>query len=92
MVGDLTNAIFAADAKGDVNTFRQNLQVEYVNRLAAMITGESRLRYDYVARSAAVANLRGIQAQVSRPVGNAEARAHRAHLKLVADRALAVPG
>ncbi|HET9294315.1 MAG TPA: zinc-dependent metalloprotease [Gemmatimonadales bacterium] len=92
MVGDLTDAIFAADARGDVNTFRQNLQVEYVNRLAAMITGESRLRYDYVARSAAVANLRSIQAQVARPAGNAETRAHRAHLKLVADRALAVPG
>jgi Met-zincin/Domain of unknown function (DUF5117) len=90
MVGDLTDAIFAADAKGNVNTFRQNLQVEYVNRLAAMITGESRLRYDYVARSAAVANLRSIQAQAARPVGNTETRAHRAHLKLVADRALAV--
>ncbi|HEX2723862.1 MAG TPA: zinc-dependent metalloprotease, partial [Gemmatimonadaceae bacterium] len=33
VMADLTAAIFDADARGNVNTFRQNLQLEYVNRL-----------------------------------------------------------
>ena len=44
VMSDLTSAIFDADASGNVNTFRQNLQMEYVNRLVAIITPPGRLR------------------------------------------------
>ncbi len=37
MLADLTDAVFAADAKTSVNSRRQNLQQEYVQRLAAMV-------------------------------------------------------
>jgi len=37
MLGALTDAVFAADAKTSVNSRRQNLQQEYVQRLAAQV-------------------------------------------------------
>lgn len=88
MMGDLTDAVFAADARGNVNTFRQNLQVEYVTEVAAMIEGPTAKNYDYVAKSAAVATLKKVQAQVATPSGNAETRAHRQHLALLVAQAL----
>ncbi len=37
MLAELTDAIFAADAKTSVNSRRQNLQQEYVQRVAALV-------------------------------------------------------
>jgi len=37
MLTDLTDAVFAADARTSVNSRRQNLQQEYVKRLAALV-------------------------------------------------------
>lgn len=88
MMSDLTDAVFAADAGGNVNTFRQNLQVEYVTQVAAMVKGPMSRNYDYVARSAAVASLKRVQAQVQVPTGDAETRAHRQHLALLVSAAL----
>jgi len=88
MMSDLTDAVFAADARGNVNTFRQNLQLEYVSQVAAMIKGPTAKNYDYVAKSAAVASLKKIQAQAATPTGDAETRAHRQHLSLVVGEAL----
>ena len=88
MMSDLTDAVFAADARGNVNTIRQNLQLEYVNQLAAMLRGPGAATYDHVSKSAAVASLKKIQAQVATPVGDAETRAHRQHVALVVGQAL----
>ncbi len=88
MMSDLTDAIFAADARGNVNTYRQNLQLEYVTELAAMVRGPGAAAYDYVSKSAAVASLKRVQAQVAVPAGDAETRAHRQHLSLVVAQAL----
>ncbi len=88
VMSDLTEAVFSADARGNVNTFRQNLQLEYVARLAGMIKGPGARSYDYVSQSAAVASLKRIQAQVAVPTGNAESRAHREHLALAVAQAL----
>lgn len=41
MLADLTNAVFAADAKSSVNSRRQNLQQEYVKRLSALLLAPS---------------------------------------------------
>jgi hypothetical protein len=88
MMSDLTDAVFAADARGNVNTFRQNLQLEYVTQLAAMLRAPAAATYDFVSKSAAVASLKKIQAQVATPTGDAETRAHRQHLALVVGQAL----
>lgn len=86
MVFDLTNAIFSEDAESNVNTFRQNLQVEYVNRLIA-ITGSD--DHDHVAKSAALYNLQQIDDMISGKRGvNAETAAHTAHISHLIKKAM----
>lgn len=90
VVNDLTDAIFAADAHTNVNTFRQNLQIAYVDRLARMVGEKTRDEYDAIAQSAALANLRRIDGMLAGKRGNAETRAHTAHVRLAIERALEV--
>lgn len=86
VTGDLTDAIFSADADGNVNTFRQNLQIEYVNRLIA-ITGSD--DHDHMAKSAALYNLQQIDDIVSSKRGvNTETAAHSAHIALLIKKAM----
>ncbi len=91
-VAELTAAVFDADRSGAVNTYRQNLQVEYLTRLIRVASGSaggvqqtpqgprSQPNFDYVARSAALASIARIKAIANGPSANAETRAHRAHL------------
>ena len=88
VLSDLTNAIFEADRRSNVNTFRQNLQVEYVNRLADIISDEDNNPYDFVARSTAIANLQRIDQMLTGKAGNAETRAHTAHVRHLIAQAL----
>jgi hypothetical protein len=91
MMGDLSDAIFAADARGDVNSFRQNLQIEYVTRLAGMVTGDGRKAYHAPAQSLALFQLTEIQDLLrKRRGGNTATRAHTQHLLLTIERALSV--
>jgi len=86
VVEDLTEAVFAADARGDVNTFRQNLQTEYINRLIEILDGDS---HDRIAKSAVLYNLQNIRSMMdNRGSANSETRAHTAHIKLAIDKAL----
>lgn len=86
VVGDLTSAIFDADASGDVNTFRQNLQIEYVNGLIAVLGSDE---HDRIAKSSALYNLQNIREMMdSKANVNTESRAHAAHVKLAIDKAL----
>ncbi len=86
---DLTDAIFSEDMPSVVNTYRQNLQLEYVNRLVAMVSGETKAQFDYLSQSVALHNLRQIErAMRSNPgVGN-ETRAHRANILYTIERGL----
>ena len=89
MMSDLTRAIFAADIAGNVNTFRQQLQLEYVNRLAAIVTPAPSATFDYPSKSAALANLQSVRRMLSaRSGGNAETAAHTRHVLFVIDKAL----
>jgi len=89
MFTDLNDAIFAADAKIDVNTFRQNLQVEYVRRLAVMVKGPARDNYDHLSQSMALHSLRLIDALLARKRRvNLETEAHVQNLRLTIERAL----
>jgi len=86
VVEDLTESVFEADARGDVNTFRQNLQVDYTNRLISILDSDS---HDHVAKSAALYNLQNIRSMMDNKGNvNAETRAHTAHLKTAIDKAL----
>lgn len=87
-MGDLTDAVFAADIRTNVNTFRQNLQIEYVSRLASMLR-ENNNPFDHVAKSAALYNLQNIKRMMEgRARGNAETRAHTQHILHLVNAAL----
>lgn len=86
---DLTNAIFSDDMPRSVNTYRQNLQLEYVNRLIAMVSGETKAQFDYLSQSTALHNLRQIEIALKANRGvDAETRAHRANILYTIERGL----
>ncbi len=88
---DLTDAIFAADARSDVEPARQNLQLEYVNRLAAMVKGDKKATYDYPSQSMALHHLEQLRRMLGgKTQGNEETRAHTRHVLHVIDAALDV--
>jgi hypothetical protein len=87
-MADLTSAIFDADARTNVNTFRQNIQMEYVNRLVAIIS-TAKANYDYPSQSAALASLRSIQSKLAGKTGmNAETAAHTRNVLFTIEKAL----
>ncbi len=77
----LNKGIFSADIYGNVNTTRQNLQLEYVNKLVGMVSGKAKSSYTNAARSMALYNLRTINQMVSNSSGNTSSRAHKYHIK-----------
>jgi Met-zincin/Domain of unknown function (DUF5117)/Domain of unknown function (DUF5118) len=79
VLSDLTNAIFEADLKSDVNTARQNLQIEYVNRLVQCF--ENKSSYDHASVSMMKAELKRIEKfETGNVNGNTMTKAHRAHV------------
>lgn len=89
MMDDLTNAIFTADSKSDVTTSRQQVQLEYVNRLLAMVSGASRKTYDYPAQSAALYSLRKIESMIGNARrGSLQTRAHKQNIRYTIRRGL----
>jgi hypothetical protein len=85
MMGDLTDAVFEADARSNVNSMRQNLQMNYVKRLTAMASGG----YDTPSQSMAIYTLNAINALLDRKRGNNVAtQAHTQNLQLTIERAL----
>lgn len=84
---DLTDAIFKADLRSSVNTYRQNLQSMYVKRLTRGLSEKS--RYDMVSQGMIVHELQRIKRSLrnaSNP--NTLTKAHRDHLKWMIDQAL----
>ena len=86
-MSDLNKAVFNADIYGNVNSFRQNLQLAYTNQLISMLTGKSKSRYPNMARSMALYNLKKINA-MSAASGNVASRAHKQHLRTLIDNAV----
>ncbi len=84
---DLNSAIFNADIYGSVNSFRQNLQIEYTNRLVSMLTGKQKDRFTSTSKSMALYNLKKIR-NMSGTTGNIVSRAHKQHLRTLIDNAL----
>jgi hypothetical protein len=93
LLQDLTDAIFAADLRGDVNTFRQNLQLDYVTRLTDIVSGSNRSRYDHPAQSMALYQLRAIERMLrSKRRGNIETVAHTGNVLHMIEQALDARG
>ena len=84
---DLNLAIFKADIYGNVNSFRQNLQIAYTNTLIDMLTGKQSSRYTNNAKSMALYNLKQIRTMAA-PTGNISSKAHKQHLRTLIDNAL----
>lgn len=90
---DLTAAIFDADLSGNVNTFRQNLQMNYVQRLATMVKEDTRGGFDTQSQAAALYQLTTLRKNLGNRRGmDEETRAHSQNLILIIDRALETLG
>ena len=88
MMEDLTDAVFAADMRGDVNTFRQNLQIAYTRQLAEVVANEQG-QYDFLSQSQALAQMRRVERMLeAKRGGSAETRAHTDHLLFLIEKAL----
>ena len=85
MMRDLTDAIFKADVSTNVNSYRQNLQIEYTNRLIDIIKSD---KYSYQTQSNALAQLKSIKSMMAAGAGNAETKAHREHIVFAINKAL----
>lgn len=81
MLADLTDAIFLADIKGDVNSYRQNLQAEYVDRLIFISGLISKSKYNYSAKSVAVYELNRIESLIQNKRGDRSSKIHRFYLQ-----------
>ena len=91
MIDDLTDSIFAADARRTINSYRQNLQMEYVQRLAkvAAQAKSGNGEYHTPAVSMAVYSLDRVRDMIdANRSDDVMARAHIRNLNLVIGRAL----
>jgi hypothetical protein len=89
VMSDLSNDIFAADLKTNVNLFRQNLQTEFIKASASIVSAPA--GYDNASKAAALYTLRKIKTQLGGAVStNEQTKAHRANLAFLIDKALVV--
>ena len=80
MMTDLTQSIFEADKKGNVETIRQNLQIEYVKGLIGASGLKGKSSYDNLTISAAIYQLQQIQDDYVNTRGNLSTKAHRNYI------------
>ena len=85
---DLNSSIFDADINGSVNSFRQNLQIEYTKMLSEILINDKGNKYSNHAKSMALYNLNSILRKVSNSSGNTLTRAHKTHLKTIVGNTL----
>jgi len=84
MTGDLTKAVFDADKIGSVNTYRQNMQIDYTKKLISALNSKS---YDDVAKSSILYNLKEIE-KIAKFGGTGATKAHRMHLEYLIEQSL----
>ena len=87
---DITNAVFAADLKTNVNLYRLNLQTEYVKGLSAIVSAPVS-PYDNASKAAMYNTLRKIKGMLATAISTDEqTKAHRANLSFLIEKALSV--
>lgn len=90
MMSDITNAVFAADLKTNVNLYRLNLQTELVKGLSAIVSAPVS-PYDNASKAAMYNTLRKIKGMLATAISTDEqTRAHRANLLFLIEKALSV--
>jgi hypothetical protein len=90
VINDMTNAVFTADLKTNVNLYRLNLQTEYVKGVAAIVSAPIS-PYDNASKAAMYNTLRKIKGMLATAVSTDEqTKAHRANLVFIIDKALSV--
>jgi len=82
MIGDLTEAIFGGDLKGNPNAFRRNIQTAYLERLVTIVDDPS---YDSTARAAALSGVEKVRSKLGLlDFGlNTETKAHRLQIRRI---------
>ena len=83
---DLNKSIFS-EIDGNIDGFRQNLQIVYTKRLVDIISSDKGKRYKNHAKSLALLNLNEIMESINSN-GNISSRAHKMHLKSIIEKAL----
>ncbi len=83
---DLNKSIFS-EIDGNIDSFRQNLQIVYTKRLVDIISSDKGKRYKNHAKSLALLNLNEIMESINSN-GNISSRAHKMHLKSIIEKAL----
>lgn len=83
---DINNSIFS-DIDGNIDSFRQNLQIVYTKRLIDIISSDKGKSYKNHAKSLALLNLNEIMNSISSK-GDISSRAHKMHLKSIIEKAL----
>jgi len=84
---DLNNVIFKSDIYGNVNSFRQNLQLEYTNMLINILTGKESSKYTNNTKSMVLYNLQAIRTMAA-PSGDMVSKAHKQYLRVLIDNAI----
>ena len=94
MLKTLTDGIFAADLEGDVNSYRQNLQVEYVEMLVAAMSRDAN---GHNIRAALFAQLLDLAEAIKSKIQGSDfaslssaTQAHSRYLEFILRKALAV--
>ena len=86
---DLTTAIYKDDVRGDVNTFRQNLQTEYTQRLINILLPEKTGIYGHHAQATSLKNLNDIKSFIRKQTGVSPAtQTHRMYIDHLVQKAL----
>ena len=81
MLTDLTKAIFDADMAGNVNSFRQVLQINYVESLISISGLKNPSRHDEISKARATAQLIDLQKKLkATATGDKDTRDHRTYL------------
>ncbi len=84
---ELTNAVFQADMKTTVNTFRQNLQIMYLETLVQILDPKG--RYDSISKTMALSEINRIdKMMITAASPDALTKAHRDHLRKIVANAL----
>ncbi len=87
MMTDLTDGIFKQDLRTAVSSVRQNLQIEYVNRLTKIVAPKS--SYDHISKAIAHHELnRILQMQYTASRKGIGTKAHRDYVKYLIDEVL----
>jgi len=88
-MSDLTTAIYKDDMRGDVNTFRQNLQTEYTQQLINVMKPEKTSTYGHHVQAAAFKNLNDIKNFIRKQTGVSSAtKTHRMYIDHLVQKAL----